>query len=248
MDLYNDPELKERKVFKMKKIAMLLAACLLLTSTAVYAEDAENAQPGAPEQGIVEIEGEVWRGEVTAVDEDSITLKILEYNPENPRLPAPEGEMTELPAGEQPEEIPYEDAPAEAAEDETVPMNSENDAEVPEESTGTETETALPESADGTPVEIVRLMLTEETLYYSSALAESVEAELQEGDAGEETSGEDSAETPEENGISVEHFVFEQVALVDVGVGNVLTVEVVDGAASIVVIEADAEVPEEVDM
>ncbi len=241
MDLYNDPELKERKVFKMKKIAMLLAACLLLTSTAVYAEDAENAQPGAPEQGIVEIEREVWRGEVTAVDEDSITLKILEYNPENPRLPAPEGEMTELPEGEQPEEIPYEDAPTEAAEDETVPMNSENEAEVPEESAATETETDLPESADGTSVEIVRLMLTEETLYYSSAPAEDVEIELQEPE-------ENAAEAPVEDEVPVEYFTFEEAELADVAVGNVLTVEVVDGAAAIVVIETDAEVAEEVDM
>ena len=93
----------------MKKTAILLTVCLLALGLIALAENLPT-QPQEDEDASA-----VWRGEVTAVGADGITLKLAEYNPENPLLPedeqpdSPEGSEEEAPQGD------GEEAPGSAA-------------------------------------------------------------------------------------------------------------------------------------
>lgn len=155
----------------MKKIAFLLALCLLIACTAAYAEEAPTR--------------EVWRGEVTAVGEDALTLKIIEYAPEAPKLPAPE----------QPEETPSADAPATPKPQAPAALSGQKAPEF------------------DAPIGSVSVPVTEQTRYFTCA-----------GD------------------------VFTEAAFEDIAIGDVLTVEIIDGAAQIAVIETDAKTNPEIGM
>lgn len=190
----------------MKRIAVLLAVCLLLSGLTALAE----AEPGAKTPP----ETEVWRGVVTALQGDGVTLKVLEYNPEQPALPGTEDEEEPADAdgpedGDEPDAAPEERPEPGSASLGRGPRDGDGRGRAPFGGKGKRPTEGAPGRPDfRAQVETIVITFTDETQFFTRADDD-----------------------------------FAAAAATDIAVGDVLTVQVEAGVATVVVIEADEEAP-----